>query len=304
MSSGVLSPEEVAALRSELNNGPHDQTERIDLAGGERALRRGLHNIERKLKLAERRIAASLRRLMSANIGMERTGPEILGPGQAQEFVDGFGVAVEFLAPGHGVVGLFGIDIHFSLSFVEQLFGGEFQPSGDDESPTQPSRSTLTDIEIQAVQPVVEEMAVLLADELAGASLELRPARVGVNFQVDKTAPGLLLWRLTSPIGVMGAMLYSPVLDLTLEDGPAFRPPRSWLAEHVSQAALEVSALLGAADLTISELISLEVGDTVRLDRSQADALPVLLEGTLKFEGQPVFRNGTFGIELQGDGVS
>ena len=64
-------------------------------------------------------------------------------------------------------------------------------------------------------------------------------------------------------------------------------PATPQLAKHIEKAKIPITVSLGRAELLFQELLSLEVGDTIRLDTEISQPLRVKVSGQTKFLGHP-----------------
>jgi flagellar motor switch/type III secretory pathway protein FliN len=67
----------------------------------------------------------------------------------------------------------------------------------------------------------------------------------------------------------------------------------------VHQTKVKISSNLGAVNISVDELLKLKEGDLLRLDRSQEEVVPVMVEGQTKMLGMPIQCNGAFGVEIK-----
>jgi flagellar motor switch protein FliM len=68
--------------------------------------------------------------------------------------------------------------------------------------------------------------------------------------------------------------------------------------ERLAEVEVEVAAQLGSADVSCRDLLRLEVGDVITLNRSVTDELAVEVEGIMKFKGHPGNFNGSQAIQV------
>lgn len=71
------------------------------------------------------------------------------------------------------------------------------------------------------------------------------------------------------------------------------------LNARLAQARVPVSALLGHAQVTIGELVNLEVGDVIALDRRYGAPVDVLVGQRPKFLAQPGSMNGRLALRIE-----
>jgi len=194
--------------------------------------------------------------------------------------------------------GLLSVDGLLGTAFVASQFGGK--PSLDPpttDMPTYTERWTVSRLAeqlleslVKVVRPDIELKAALDASSptpLAAVSeaqavllITMRVAvedqRCGITLALDTTAPGLKL--VSRPALLLG----SP------------------MAQPLRRVPLSVSAVLGQAQLTVSQLIALKAGDLLVLDTMVDSAIPLQVEGQPKFIGKPMITRGSLGLEISG----
>jgi len=69
--------------------------------------------------------------------------------------------------------------------------------------------------------------------------------------------------------------------------GQTHRNEKERIQKHLSLTPVEVRTVLGHSHITVAELLSLEVGDVLRLDSTIEDDIKVLVEDKIKFYGRP-----------------
>jgi flagellar motor switch protein FliM len=70
------------------------------------------------------------------------------------------------------------------------------------------------------------------------------------------------------------------------------------LRESLSRTRMELTALLGTADIKVESLLRAEPGDVIILDKRVGNGLEVRVNGLVKFRGLPGVRNGKVAIKL------
>lgn len=68
--------------------------------------------------------------------------------------------------------------------------------------------------------------------------------------------------------------------------------------DMLANVSLRVSVEVGSASLTLSELLSLNEGSVVELDRQANDLLDIFANGTLVAKGEVVAVEGRYGIRV------
>lgn len=72
----------------------------------------------------------------------------------------------------------------------------------------------------------------------------------------------------------------------------------SAMRAELNQVEVDVVAVLGAAHLSVREILDLEPGHVVMLGTSEGAPLPVFIQGKAKFTGQPKVVGGALALEL------
>jgi len=301
VSSALLTEEEIAALRQETRGGPKT-AEDVNLNSAERSLRRLMPQLETRLgnfiEQQELSLGCTLRRQWrAASVQMEVTGP-----GTARDALRDC-VMVASLRTPHGLVGYLGIRLDFAWQLVETFFGA-VGSNTDTQAGWLPPRRRLSEIERRTLSPHFEQIAKMMAEGL-GCTSQLEPEDTsGFGPSFPREVEALVSWTVSEAErtpAFFAALL--PNIDECL--GVAAKVPvasaRGWIANHLNGASVEVSAVLGVAEMSLERLLSLSPGDIVRLDRSQYDLVPVLIEGISKFLAKPMPRHGAVGVEIQAE---
>ncbi|KPK66180.1 MAG: hypothetical protein AMK73_00810 [Planctomycetes bacterium SM23_32] len=70
------------------------------------------------------------------------------------------------------------------------------------------------------------------------------------------------------------------------------------LRESLRRTSVELSVVLGAADIKVADLVSVEPGDVIVLDRRIGAALDVRVNDRMKFRGYPGISQGKYAVKL------
>jgi flagellar motor switch protein FliM len=76
---------------------------------------------------------------------------------------------------------------------------------------------------------------------------------------------------------------------------------RNSIERSMSDLDVDVSVLLGETTMTVRDLVSLRVGDTVRLDQDASEPVTVFVEGIPKARATPIKTRGSVGVRLEGN---
>lgn len=91
-------------------------------------------------------------------------------------------------------------------------------------------------------------------------------------------------------------MEHAPIEEL--EDNASPREGATADLESILDISVSLSVEIGKTDLSIRNLLQLNQGSVVELDRLAGEALDVLVNGTLVAHGEVVVVNEKFGIRL------
>ncbi|MGB4176525.1 MAG: FliM/FliN family flagellar motor switch protein, partial [Halanaerobiales bacterium] len=70
------------------------------------------------------------------------------------------------------------------------------------------------------------------------------------------------------------------------------------LRNRIKRTSLDLYAELGGAELTVSELLYLQPGDVIRLDRKSSDNIDIRIGNRVKFKGIPGKHNKHLAIKI------
>jgi len=75
-------------------------------------------------------------------------------------------------------------------------------------------------------------------------------------------------------------------------------PWQEALFQHIEETPVEVVVELGRAELTLRQLLALQAGELVRLDKEPGGPLELSVEGTPKYLAKPVIHHGNMAVEI------
>lgn len=202
------------------------------------------------------------------------------------------------------------IDIDFELAFAifERLLGGKGLIARDEV------RGFLTDLEKTVLKRPFSRMLTAYSQawrefkevEALFQSLELNPnavhicppseTMVAVTFQVDMgQSQGLInvvvpfrYLKVSIPRSSFDEFVLSRQATMSGQTGGSITPI---FATKIASAKVPVSISLGRAELLFRELLTIEVGDTIRLDSEISNPLKIKVNGRTKFLGSPGIKN-------------
>lgn len=197
------------------------------------------------------------------------------------------------------------------FQIVDRLFGG----TGDSD-PVDIERE-LTDIEHSVIERIFMSMLNNLRDAWENV-VELRPRleQIESNPQFVQIVPPndmVVLITFDTKIGDVEGMtnlcipyvILGPVVD-QLSATFWYSSSRQALTDEqlrqlrdkIDYVRVPVSVKVGTAHLDVKELMNLEIGDVLKLDRSFNDPFEVLINGNAKFSCQPGLRGQTKAVQV------
>lgn len=206
------------------------------------------------------------------------------------------------------------LDIDFDLSFAlfEKLMGGRGGPPRDDQRPyfTDLEKTILKIPFLKILESYGESWKDVQPLEAKYQSLEFNPNAVYIcspsetmvvtSFQVDVAqAEGLL--SLCLPFRHLKELIPKRSFDEFLHLKTSMNLPKDdkiIFPETIQSAKVPVAVSLGRAELLFQELLSIEVGDTIRLDAEITQPLKIKVNSKTKFLGQPGIKDGRMATKV------
>lgn len=198
------------------------------------------------------------------------------------------------MAPNMGLA-MLEISPSMALSLVDLIFGGEGN--------TVVESRELTEIELAVMREINTKFLENLGYVWKGiASLEPQIENMDTNPQFNQViSPGETVALITVSVSIGGneglMSLCFPYLslekiasNLTAQfwfDSTAQSKREQVLEMDLDLVEVDVSVVLGRAVLSLEDLLQLQVGDLITLERREKEALEILLEDQYVFKGQP-----------------
>lgn len=216
-------------------------------------------------------------------------------------------MAIFKLEPLKGAA-LLAMDSALAYALVDSVLGGT-------------SRNALnlnrlfTNLELRLIEKVVEDIMMdlekswtpLYPAKLNVLRMEMNPRLVTIvppEYQVVTTT---IKVQIEETVGTMmfavPFMTIEPLRDKLKEgmqfDLMAIDPQWSYrLSSELLEAPMELAVEFGCSNITLQELLDLEAGDTIMLDKPCSSELVVKVEGVPKYQGVPGIRHGNKAIQL------
>ena len=308
MSAPLLSHEELAALREGIQQTGLAAVEDVELAGVDRVLRKHAPLLDRRLHSFADAAQGVFSRALRAGCRLVNRPFELVGPRAAQEQLAQLLVCAAVTNESKEKLGVIGLDATLTYAVIERAFGAALAKPEEDQT-WMALREGITEIERRTVSPWIEELVRCLAQTVAQSPGQT-PKLASTIDEAARDVPGdletMLAWHAGVDYGVARgelALMLFPVATEVLTGrsiaGKAKQP--EWLTQHVARMEIDVSAELGKLKLSLGELIALEPGDVIKLDRRQADSIPVRVGRVPRFTGRPSQRNGAYAVEIDAE---
>jgi flagellar motor switch protein FliM len=281
--------------------------EPVDLLADDRHLRIMIP----ALRVGYARVAEALRRVLTSvlrsKVEIRDEEPEILSGRGLMAVAESASclLVLEITSEGEKTHGVLALDATFAFSVIERLFGGGSGGSASTaaRSPTPLERRML----MRAMQPVIDQLNASLEPP---GFLRIHAARAESRLDlVPGYTPDMTVLHVpfTMTIGdrLASLSLATPAealeplrarLGMLRGDGASDRA----MAHVLGKVGVSVSVELGRTRMTLRQVLGLQPGTVLTLDRNRSDELPVQVEGVPKWMGVPVQDDGIIAVEITG----
>ena len=305
----LFTSEEMTALRADLQQPKTRTVESIDLVSGDHSFRKNIPLLERRLKIFAASAQAMLTRSLRQAHDCKILPTEIMAASMATVTMRDHMLVGALKSITEELYGFIGIEPALCFMLIERAFGAPVAEFSEDESLFLPNRDRLTEVEKETLSPLLQEFgmqlgALLFENEGGDLTVQLVPG--GLSPEIDSNIDTAMVWRLACNLAPeQNSSIVITLLPNLIErvvrgsDPLEVEAQGAWMPGHLLATDVEVSSQLGAVEMLASELLAIRPGDVLRLDRGQADTVPVLIEGIEKLQGTPVRRNGAYGIRIE-----
>jgi len=209
--------------------------------------------------------------------------------------------------PGNAILEM-NPDVTFPI--IDRLFGGKGQPTSDNRG--------LTDIEQGVLKQIIKRILGYLAESWQNVvkfKPELELIELNPQFlQIVPPGDMVILITLRTRIGNVDGYLHICLPYVSLENVVSKLNARYWFAnaskttssESVSflQQCLEntkvlIKVQLGKAELSVKDVLNLQVGDAIMLKRKKDDPLEVIIGDNVKFLARPGVLGSRIAVQIQ-----
>lgn len=307
----LLSTDETEALLQAMRSGGGDglgaSAKEVELGSAEQRLRRSLGKADEVARDWAGEIRKLLRRMLGASASVRESSVDIIPYSVfAQSIPPGAGVCV--LKSPEGALGFLMMSPGLTTFVLNRRLGGGLN---DKPGATEEVRSFLSAVDRRIVRPFCEEVVGNLIscwgqDEVSVAITEVLARPIDLP-RLAQFEPMLRL-----PLAVSFGLDSNEELSLVLT-GTAIKPPkieektpepvksngdRGRMAARLALAELELVVVLGRASTSVRKVLSLNVGDVLRLDEAPTAPLQLFVEGQKKMLGSPVVSHGNIAVEV------
>jgi len=215
-------------------------------------------------------------------------------------------VMIYRLLPLEGTI-LFEFTPGTAISIIERLLGGPGRAGARPRELTDIEQTLMSNVFNKGMVSFKEAWKHILPNlEPVIQALETNPRFVQICASSDSVLVISYEMKLGESTGSMRICLPYPTIEPVLANmhrqffmsGQLRKEELQPLSEEVKrtmeQVEVKVALLLGYTDITVRDLIGLQVGDVIQLGSQPADSLPLTVEQTCKFHARP----GTLGRQM------
>lgn len=313
----VLSQNEVNALISavaqggvdEGDGGELDDARGYDLTSNDRIVRGRMPTLDILNQRLARLMRISFFNMFRRTVDVHHDSTQLL---KYSEFISSVSVPAclnVFRMPPLRNTCLVAVDSALMFGLVDYVFGGSgtwYRVEGRDYSSielrliTQVVSMVLSDLG-NAWEPVIEIVPEYIRTEVNPQFAAIAaPTDVAINirFEVELEATTKGLISLLIPYGVIEPI--RPLLSSAIqtERNQEDNHWRTAIKNIIPTLNVDMHVKIGDAVVSVGELVSLELGDTIRLNMDVKRPLSCEVEGVLKTSGYPVLSRGCIGVQL------
>lgn len=303
----VLSTDETDALLSAMrgSTGSADRTREVELGSTDHRLRQSLGQSDVVARELATEVRKMLRRLLTASASVREGSADVV-PFNVVSSAIGPGSAIGILKTVDGSQAFIVAGANLVSHVITRRLGGAV-PVGNEPAGT--SRPPLSAVDRRIVRPflsnVLEQASarlgrVLTLEQVISRASDLPPlpqfeplVRIPLTIQLPSGGVDELSLLLTS-----GALPVLPDVPKSAAGSPPSSEERSRLAARLAQAEVELMAHLGRTQSSVRRVLSLKVGDVIRLEGAPNRPVDMVVEGSVKMRGTPVVKHGNIAVEV------
>jgi flagellar motor switch protein FliM len=305
----LLSLEETNALLDAMRSGSDDngKVEALDLTSAERPLREALTTADN----CARSLAEALDKLMLRTTGCSSSTEELpaeIVPYKVVRSTIPQGAAVVPFRSADGSLGVMTVGGQLVSFILDRKMGA---PLGRD-LPAEP-RVLLSGLDRRLLEPFTAAVVELFAKHWCGDTKAFPAGRVLAQPAdlpiLPQFEPLLQLVFRVTPTGIAGDQIVlalasgivsraKPQLNTVVVKAEPSEADRQMMEEALRGADVEIIAVLGQQRATVREVLSLRVGDVVRLDNTPDEPLNVRVGDRNVFRATPMVQRGNLAVQV------
>jgi flagellar motor switch protein FliM len=311
----LLSSDETDALLQAMRNGSPGggaSAKEVELGSADQRLRKSLARADDVARDWAAEVRKIFRRMLGISVSVREQSTDIVPYSVSQQSVPP-GACVCVLRSADGALAFLIMGPGLTSFVLNRRLGG----SADVQTPPSQGediRDFLSALDRRIVRPFCEEVlqamcAIWGPDEVQLSIVEVlgRPVdmpRLG-QYEPLLRLPLTVSFGTDTPNNEELTVLFSgnsinvPQVEEKAPEAPvAASGDRALMVARLSHAELELVAVLGRSNSTVRTVLSLSVGDVLRLEEAPSSPLTVFIEGQKKMIGVPVVSHGNIAIEV------
>jgi flagellar motor switch protein FliM len=305
----LLSTDETEALLQAMRSsgGADNSAKEVELGSPDQRLRKTLGKADDVARVWAAEVRKILRRMLGVSASVRESNADVVP----------YSVVAQSLAPGSAICALKSQDgancfmvlgTGLTNFVINRRLGGA---AVKQEGAVDDVRNFLSAVDRRIVRPFCEEVLASFCATWGVADLTLAIAEVLAR-PIDMPRLGqfepMLRISLQVSFGVDenqelslvlsgDAIRSQPQAEASLPD-PVRPADRNRMVARLALAELELVAVLGQTASTVRKVLSLNVGDVIRLEEAPSAPLQVYVEGKKKMLGSPVVSHGNVAVEI------
>jgi flagellar motor switch protein FliM len=309
----LLSTDETDALLQAMRagaTGGSASAKDVELGSADQRLRQCLGKADEVARDWAAEVRKVLRRMLGISAMVRESTTDIVPYSVSQQAVAP-GAAVCVLRTGEGATCFMVLGPGLTSFVLNRRLGGGAIQQPSTSSQAEDARDFLSALDRRIVRPFCEEVLSAFGTLWGTQELTIAIAEVLAR-PVDMPRLGQFEPLLSIKLAVALSPESSEELSILLS-GNAIRPPKaeqkseepavdsgdkSRMVARLSFAELELVAVLGKSMTTVRNVLSLTVGDVLRLNEAPSSPLQIFVEGQKKMIGAPVVSHGNIAVEI------
>jgi len=309
----LLSTDETDALLQAMRAGAAaggSSAKDVELGSTDQRLRLCLGKADEVARDWAAEVRKTLRRMLGVSAMVRESTTDIVPYSVSQQSVAP-GAAVCVLRTGDGATCFMVVGAGLTSFVLNRRLGGGAAQQPGSATQNEVARDFLSALDRRIIRPFCDEVLTAFSTLWGKHELSISVTEVLAR-PVDMPRLGQFEPMLRMPLTVHLNAESSEELSILLS-GNAIRPPKpeekneepvvasgdkSRMVARLSFAELELVAVLGKSMSTVRKVLSLSVGDVLRLDEAPSSPLQIFVEGQKKMIGAPVVSHGNIAVEI------